>query len=32
MDHPKVREAMRDLDTAKIPLLTLVSDLPNFRK
>lgn len=29
MDHPKVREAMRDLKTAKIPLLTLVSDLPN---
>lgn len=32
MDHPKVREAMRDLNTAKIPLLTLVSDLPNVPK
>ncbi|MBV8353097.1 MAG: LacI family DNA-binding transcriptional regulator [Verrucomicrobia bacterium] len=29
LDHPKVREAVRDLDAAQIPLLAMVSDIPN---
>jgi len=29
LDHPKVREAVRDLEAAQIPLLAMVSDIPN---
>jgi LacI family transcriptional regulator len=32
MDHPKVREAIRNLNAAKIPLLTLVSDIPDVTR
>ncbi|MBV8376566.1 MAG: substrate-binding domain-containing protein, partial [Verrucomicrobia bacterium] len=29
MDHPNVREAVRELDAANVPVLTMVSDIPN---
>ncbi len=29
LDHPKVREAVRDLHLARIPLLAMVSDIPS---
>jgi LacI family transcriptional regulator len=32
MDHPKVREAIRDLNAAKISLPTLVSDIPDVTR
>jgi len=32
MDHPKVREAIRELNAAEIPLLMLVSDIPDTNR
>jgi LacI family transcriptional regulator len=32
MDHPKVREAIRKLNAANIPLLTMVSDIPDVTR